>query len=51
MKGWKTWAGFALVVVSTVLKMLGYGQEAEIIGTIGGAGLAVGIAHKIEKRR
>jgi hypothetical protein len=51
MKGWKTWTGFAIVIVSAILKALGYHNESEILGTVGSAGIAVGIAHKIEKHK
>ena len=51
MKGWKTWTGFALVIFFSLLKALGYHNESEIVSAVGGAGLVVGIAHKIEKHR
>ena len=51
MKGWKTWTGFGLIILSAILKALGYHTESEFVGTVGGAGVAVGIAHKIQKHR
>ena len=49
MKGWKTWAGFVILVITSILKAVGIeipGNAGELVG----AGLtAIGIAHKLEK--
>lgn len=50
MKGWKTWTGFGIVVVSQILKILGYNEIAESAELLGTGAIGVGIAHKIEKR-
>jgi len=51
MKGWKTWAGAALIAASAVLTFLGHGEIAGMIGTIGASFGLVGIAHKVEKTK
>ena len=51
MKGWKTWAGAALVGASAVLGFLGYSELAEMALTVGGALGVIGVAHKIEKAK
>jgi hypothetical protein len=54
MKGWKTWAGSALIAVGTILTTIPPIFEAQhelgkvLIG-IGASLTAVGIGHKVEK--
>lgn len=49
MKGWKTWAGAALVAVSAVLGYVGESDLAQALLTVGAALGLVGVGHKIEK--
>ncbi len=49
MKGWKTWAGAALVAASAVLGYLGEQGLAEALLGVGAALGLVGVGHKIEK--
>lgn len=49
MKGWKTYAGAAIVAIGAVLRYLGYDDIAEAIMVFGGSLGLVGIAHKAEK--
>ena len=51
MKGWKSWTGFGMIIVSAILKGLGYEDFSNVAGTIGTGVLGVGIAHKIDKTR
>lgn len=49
MKGWKTWTGFVTMIASIILRVLGHTDAASIAEIVGGSGMALGIAHKIEK--
>lgn len=51
MKGWKTWAGAALIAISAGLGALGYTEIASLVLTVGGALGLVGLGHKIEKAK
>jgi len=51
MKGWKTWAGAALIGVGAALKAMGYEQYAEIVLALGAALGLVGVGHKLEKSK
>ena len=49
MKGWKTWAGAALIGLSAAVRALGINEIADILYAAGLALMGVGIAHKVEK--
>ena len=49
MKGWKTWAGAAIIGVGAGLEVLGYGEVAKAAMAFGGALGIIGVGHKIEK--
>lgn len=49
MKGWKTWAGAALIGLSAAVRSLGINEIADILYAAGIALMGVGIGHKVEK--
>lgn len=49
MKGWKTWAGVAIIGLSAGLEAAGYSEYAKILAMVGGALGLVGVGHKVEK--
>jgi|Deesub1362A_J573_1020465.scaffolds.fasta_scaffold42083_2 hypothetical protein len=49
MKGWKTWAGAALVAASAILGFMGKPDAAKALMALGAAFGLVGLGHKIEK--
>ena len=49
MKGWKTWAGAALVGAAAAARALGYEAVSEVLLLVGASLGIVGVAHKIEK--
>ena len=50
MKGWKTWAGAALIGLSAAVRALGINEIADILYAAGIALMGVGIGHKVEKK-
>jgi hypothetical protein len=49
MKGWKTWAGAALIGAGAVLSFLGQPVLGELLTRLGEGLALIGVAHKIEK--
>ena len=49
MKGWKTWAGAALVGAAAAARALGYEAVSEVLLLVGASLGIVDMAHKIEK--
>jgi hypothetical protein len=49
MKGWKTWAGAAIIAGSAILQYFGYSDFAGVLISFGAALGIVGLGHKIEK--
>jgi len=49
MKGWKTYAGCAIVAAGAVLKFLGYAEIADMVMVVGGSLGLVGVGHKLDK--
>ncbi len=50
MKGWKTWAGAAIIGAGAILNFLGLPEFGKIVMGLGAALGVVGIGHKIEKK-
>lgn len=50
MKGWKTWVGAAVAAIGAFLAALGYDELSKAIIAFGGAIIAIGLGHKLEKR-
>lgn len=49
MKGWKTYAGAAIIAGSAILRYYGYNAESEALLTFGAALGLIGIRHKLER--
>ena len=49
MKGWKTWAGAAVMAISIFITEMGYVELGNAFKVFGMALIGVGIGHKIEK--
>ena len=49
MKGWKTWAGAAIIGAGAILEYMGHGGVADALIMLGAALGLVGLGHKIEK--
>lgn len=49
MKGWKTWAGAALVVIGGGLHVFNLEYFAETAYALGASMIGIGLGHKIEK--
>ena len=51
MKGWKTYAGCAIVAGGAVLRYLGYVEIADMVMAVGASLGLIGVAHKVEKAK
>lgn len=51
MRGWKTWLGVGLIVLSAWLRSIGKEELANTVISLGIASGLVGIGHKLEKSR